>query len=173
MRKMLCWDLLDMAWFNLQLMIKVCSRLVPGHYITKWIVSLFIVCLPASPFYFLFLIYLCLCLVLCTKTHVRKRKGKPEGSPNGHLLCSFSQAEEGQYGNCFQLQSLQIFPDSISASLTLPERFCMGPRPFSMHQSVDAKQSNYNSCPNCRTHCLSKPRLQRGLHHKTMYSYLL
>lgn len=117
----------------------------------------------ASISIYVFFILIYLCLLLCTKTHVRKREGKPEGGPNGHLLCSFSQAEEGQYGNCFQLQSLQILPDSISASLTLPERFCMGPRPFSMHQSVDAKQSNYNSCPNCRTHCLSKPRLQQGL----------
>ena len=122
-------------------------------------------CLIASVSIFVCL-YLGLCLLsLYIKTHVRKRKGnqrkgKPEDSPNGHLLCSFSQAEEGQYGNCFQLHSLQIFPDRISASLTLPGRVSVGPRPFSKHQSADAKQGNYNSGPNCRTHCLAEMRLQ-------------
>lgn len=118
--------------------------------------------------FFFTVISLCL-LVLCIKTHVRKRKGKPHGSPNGHLLCSsVGQAEEGQYGNCFQLQSLQIFPDSISASVTLPERICMGPRPFGKHQAVDAKQSNHYYGLNCRTHCLSmklqwdRVRITRG-----------
>lgn len=141
-------------------MIRVCSRLVPGHYITiNELLELLFVYLP--PFfvvlYFWSIVFV---VVVVYKNTCQEEKGKTEDSPNGYLLCSFSQAEEGQYGNCFQLQSLQIFPDNISASLTLPERVCMGPRPFSKHQSVDAKQSNYNSCPNCRTHCLRKPRLQ-------------
>lgn len=55
-------------------------------------------------------------VVVVYKNTCQEKKGKTRRSPNGHLLCSFSQAEEGQYGNCFQLQSLQIFPDSISAS---------------------------------------------------------
>lgn len=94
---------------------------------------------------------LCLLLVLCIKAHVRKRKGKAQDGPHGCLLCSFSQAEEGQYGNCFQLQSLQIFPDSVSASSTA-RMGLYGAQISSRAQSVDAKQSNYNSWPNCRTH---------------------
>lgn len=97
-------------------------------------------------------------------------------------FAAFGQAEEGQYVNRFQLQSLQIFPDSISASLILPGRVCIGPRPFSKHQSADAKQSNFNSCPYHKTHCFSKMKLEQAsaswtLHRKTsvyvLYSYLL
>lgn len=66
--------------------------------------------------------FVCVCfmsVLLCIKTHVSTRNGKPVGSPSCHsLFSSFGQTEEGQYGNSFQAQTLQIFfPDSISAFL--------------------------------------------------------
>ncbi len=117
-------DLLDMAWLNLQLILNLVLQLFQFN------ISQNGICIYHLPTYlflfFLSFIWVCSPL-LRIKPHVRKRKGKWEkDSPNGHLPCSFSQAEEGQYGNCFQLQSPQIFPDSISGSLTLPERVLWG-----------------------------------------------
>lgn len=55
----------------------------------------------------------CVCfmsVLLCIKTHVSTRNGKPVGCPSCHSLSSsFGQTEEGQYGNSFQAQTLQIF----------------------------------------------------------------
>lgn len=60
-----------------------------------------------------FFVCLCVCfmsVLLCIKTHVSMRNGKPVGSPSCHsLFSSFGQTEEGQYGNSFQAQTLQIF----------------------------------------------------------------
>lgn len=57
--------------------------------------------------------FVCVCfmsVLLCIKTHVSTRNGKPVGSPSCHsLFSSFGQTEEGQYGNSFQAQTLQIF----------------------------------------------------------------
>lgn len=86
-------------------------------------------------------------LCLCEKKIVRKRKGKAKDKVSGQLFCIFSQAEEGQVWELYKASSLLIFPDSISASLTLPWRVCRGPKAFSKHQSVDAKQTNYYPRP--------------------------
>lgn len=57
--------------------------------------------------------FVCVCfmsVLLCIKTHVSTRNGKPVGSPSCHShFSSFGQTEEGQYGNSFQAQTLQIF----------------------------------------------------------------
>lgn len=50
-------------------------------------------------------------------------------------------------GTVFQPSSLQIFQIAYLPLELSQKGFCEGPRPFSGHQPVDAKQSNYNSCP--------------------------
>lgn len=111
------------------------SKLVPGH------LSLFLICQYFHLCFYLMMI-LCLCVFVWKKI-VRKRKGKAKDKVSGQLFCIFSQAEEGQVWELYKARSLLIFPDSISASLTLPWRVCRGPKAFSKHQSVDAKQTNY------------------------------
>lgn len=115
------------------------SKLVPGHLSLFWFASIFIFVFTSWWFF--------VCVFLCEKKIVRKRKGKAKDKVSGQLFCIFSQAEEGQVWELYKASSLLIFPDSISASLTLPWRVCRGPKAFSKHQSVDAKQTNYYPPP--------------------------
>lgn len=143
------------------------SKLVPGHLSLFWFASIFIFVFTSWWFF--------VCVFLCEKKIVRKRKGKAKDKVSGQLFCIFSQAEEGQVWELYKASSLLIFPDSISASLTLPWRVCRGPKAFSKHQSVDAKQTNYYPPPppNCRRYCLLSLTLSLTLHHHYVHAGLL
>lgn len=112
------------------------SKLVPGHLSLVWFASIFIFVFTSWWF--------CVCV---KKKLSGREKGKAKDKVSGQLFCIFSQAEEGQVWELYKASSLLIFPDSISASLTLPWRVCRGPKAFSKHQSVDAKQTNYYPPP--------------------------